>query len=100
MKKFFAVIKREYLQRVRTRFFVVTTLVGPLMLALFGIVPGVAGGYAAARGMSALLFGIAPGDPATFGTAVAVTLATVLAGTVVPAWRAMRLSPMSVLRAE
>jgi len=39
MKKFFAVIKREYLQRVRTKFFVVTTLVGPLMFALFGIVP-------------------------------------------------------------
>jgi len=39
MKKFFAVIKREYLQRVRTRFFVVTSLVGPLMFALFGIVP-------------------------------------------------------------
>jgi ABC-type antimicrobial peptide transport system permease subunit len=71
-----------------------------MRLALFGIVPGVVGGYAAARGMSALLFGIAPGDPATFGTAVAVTLATVLAGTIVPAWRAMRLSPMSVLRAE
>lgn len=39
MKKLFAVIKREYVQRVRTKFFVVTTLVGPLMFALFGIVP-------------------------------------------------------------
>jgi predicted permease len=71
-----------------------------MRLALFGIVPGVLGGYAAARGMSALLFGIAPGDPATFATAVGVALLTVFAGTLVPAWRAVRLTPMSVLRAE
>src|SRR2546423_784703 len=39
MTKLFAVIKREYLQRVRTRFFIVATILGPLMLALFTIVP-------------------------------------------------------------
>jgi ABC-2 type transport system permease protein len=39
MKKFFVVIKREYLDRVRTRFFIVATVMGPLMLVLFGIVP-------------------------------------------------------------
>jgi predicted permease len=71
-----------------------------MRLALFGIVPGVLGAYAAARGMSALLFGVAPGDPVTFATAVGVTLLTVFAGTLVPAWRAVRLTPMSVLRAE
>jgi predicted permease len=71
-----------------------------MRLALFGIVPGVLGAYAAARGMSALLFGVAPGDPATFACAVGVTLLTVFAGTLVPAWKAVRLSPMSVLRAE
>jgi predicted permease len=71
-----------------------------MRLALSGIVPGVLAAYAAARGMSALLFGVAPGDPATFASAVGVTLLTVFAGTLVPAWRARRLSPMSVLRAE
>ena len=71
-----------------------------MRLAFFGIVPGVVGGYAAARGMSALLFGVAPGDPATFATATGVALLTALAGTLVPAWRAVRLTPMSVLRAE
>ncbi len=71
-----------------------------MRLALFGIVPGVLGAYAAARGMSALLFGVTPGDPATFATAVGVVLLTVFAGTLVPAWRAVRLTPMSVLRAE
>jgi ABC-2 type transport system permease protein len=39
MRKFLAVIKREYLQRVRTKFFVVATVMGPVMLALFTIVP-------------------------------------------------------------
>src|SRR5574341_455870 len=39
MKKFFAVIKREYLERVRTKFFVVATIAGPVMLVLFTVVP-------------------------------------------------------------
>jgi ABC-type antimicrobial peptide transport system permease subunit len=71
-----------------------------MRLALFGIVPGVLAAYAAARGMGALLFGVAPNDPATFASAVGVALLTVFAGTLVPAWRATRLTPMSVLRAE
>ena len=71
-----------------------------MRLAVFGIVPGVVGAYAAARGMSALLFGVTPGDPATFGTAVGVALLTVVAGTLAPTWRAVRLTPMSVLRTE
>jgi ABC-type antimicrobial peptide transport system permease subunit len=71
-----------------------------MRLALFGIVPGVLGAYAAARGMSALLFGVAPGDPATFATAVGVALVMTFAGALVPAIRAVRVSPMSVLRAE
>jgi ABC-type lipoprotein release transport system permease subunit len=60
----------------------------------------VLGAYAAARGMSTLLFGVAPGDPATFATAVAVALLVTLAGSVVPALRAVRVTPMSLLRSE
>ena len=71
-----------------------------MRLALFGIVPGVLGGYAAARGISALLFGIAPGDPATFAAAVGVALVMTFVGSLLPALRAVRVSPMSVLRAE
>ena len=40
MKKFLAVVKREYVQRVRTRFFVVVTVFGPVMMVLFTVVPG------------------------------------------------------------
>ncbi len=39
MRKFFAVVKREYLQRVRSRMFLVFTILGPVMLAFFGILP-------------------------------------------------------------
>src|SRR2546422_10528306 len=39
MTKFFAVIKREYLQRVRTKFFGVARILGPVMMALFTVVP-------------------------------------------------------------
>jgi predicted permease len=71
-----------------------------MRLALFGIVPGVLGAYAAARGMSALLFGVAPSDPETFATGVGVVLLITFAGSLVPALRALRVTPMSVLRAE
>ncbi len=50
MKKFFAVVKREYVQRVRSRFFVVATILGPILMAGFAIVP-------------ALMFGIKSGGP-------------------------------------
>ena len=50
MRKLFAVIKREYIQRVRTKFFVVATILGPLLMAGFTVVP-------------ALMFGIKSGGP-------------------------------------
>jgi ABC-2 type transport system permease protein len=40
MKKLFAVIKREYIQRVRTKFFVIATILGPILMAAFTVVPG------------------------------------------------------------
>lgn len=40
MKKFFAVVKREYIQRVRTKFFIVATVLGPLITFGFTVVPG------------------------------------------------------------
>jgi ABC-2 type transport system permease protein len=40
MNKLLAIIKREYLAKVRTKFFVIMTILGPLMLLVFTIVPG------------------------------------------------------------
>jgi predicted permease len=71
-----------------------------MRLALIGIVPGVLAAYAVGRGMSALLFGIAPSDPMTFGAAVGLALVMALAGSVVPALRAVRVNPIAVLKAE
>ncbi|HJQ33814.1 MAG TPA: ABC transporter permease [Pyrinomonadaceae bacterium] len=39
MRKFWAVVKREYVQRVRSRMFLVVTVGAPLMFALFTVVP-------------------------------------------------------------
>lgn len=71
-----------------------------MRLAVVGIVPGVASAYAAGRGMSALLFGVEPTDPATILAAVALVLFMTLAGSLLPAVRAVRVSPMLALRAE
>jgi ABC-2 type transport system permease protein len=41
MKKLLAVIKREYIARVRTKMFIVSTILLPVVMSLFGIVPAV-----------------------------------------------------------
>jgi len=71
-----------------------------MKLALVGVVPGVLVAYAAARGMRALLFGVAPADPATIFVAVALVCVMTLAGSLVPVLRAVRVNPMLALRAE
>ena len=71
-----------------------------MKLALVGIVPGVLTAYAAARGMRALLFGVDPADPGTMLGAVALVVVMTLAGSLVPALRAVRLNPMLVLRVD
>jgi ABC-type antimicrobial peptide transport system permease subunit len=71
-----------------------------LRLALLGIVPGVLGAYAMARAMRALLFGLDPADGATIGAAVGLVLLIAVAGSVVSARRAVRVSPMAAMRAE
>src|SRR6201991_3677556 len=42
MKKFLAVVKREYTQRVRTRMFIATTILLPVAMSLFVVVPALA----------------------------------------------------------
>jgi len=50
MNKLFAVIRREYVQRVRSRIFVLMTVLGPIVISLFGLAP-------------ALIFSIRAGGP-------------------------------------
>ncbi|MBA2705030.1 MAG: ABC transporter permease [Blastocatellia bacterium] len=39
MRKFIAIVKREYLQRLHSRMFLLITVLGPVMISLFGIAP-------------------------------------------------------------
>jgi predicted permease len=71
-----------------------------LGLALAGGLIGTAASAAVARLMESLLYGVQPGDIATFGGMVVVlALVAAIAG-YLPALRASRIDPMSALRAE
>jgi predicted permease len=71
-----------------------------LQLILIGVVVGLAGALGLTRLIASLLFGVQPTDPATL-VAVMVTITVVAAVACwLPAWRASRLDPSAVLRAE
>ena len=61
-----------------------------LRLALIGVAFGVVGGWAAARTLEDLVFGIPPRNPATMIAAAFAVMAIAFAATAVPAWRAAR----------
>ena len=65
-----------------------------------GVILGVAGALAAARSMRALLSGIEPWDPLSQGLTIASLCAVAVAAAWVPARRAMRVDPATVLRME
>jgi predicted permease len=69
-------------------------------MALIGVVPGVLGAYAAARGMSTLLFGVPPADPLTIVAATVLCLTVAVLGALRPAIRAARVDPMSAIRSD
>ena len=66
--------------------------------AVLGIVLGVTGAFVAARLLERLVFGVKATDPLTLAV-VAITLLVVsVAASLIPAWRASRLDPLTVLR--
>jgi putative ABC transport system permease protein len=69
-------------------------------LAAIGLVIGVGGAIALARGLSALLFGVEPGDPATLFAVVVLIAAVTIAGCLVPALRAARVDPIRALKSD
>src|SRR3954469_492614 len=71
-----------------------------LAIAVTGVLVGAPCAWAAARLVRAQLYGIAAGDPRTLLIASAVSLATVLAASLVPALRASRVAPVEALREE
>jgi hypothetical protein len=50
--------------------------------------------------MSALLFGIPPGDPLTLTGGGLLVIVTTLAGSLIPAFAAVRVSPLVAMRSD
>jgi predicted permease len=71
-----------------------------LQLTILGVVVGLAGALGLNRLIGSVLFGVQPTDPTTLA-AVTMTITLVAAGACwLPAWRASRLDPNAVLRAD
>jgi ABC-type antimicrobial peptide transport system permease subunit len=69
-----------------------------LRLGAVGAVLGVVAALAVGRLVGSVLFGVSPTDAASFARALAIVLGTVVAATIVPAWRAARTNPLRALR--
>jgi putative ABC transport system permease protein len=80
----------------------VMTLVlsGGVALVAGGLLIGLVAAVVATRFMEALVFGVSPIDPITFGGAAALLSLVALAAHVVPIRRALRIDPAVALRAE
>jgi putative ABC transport system permease protein len=70
------------------------------VLLIVGSVAGVLLAYVAGRLLESILAGVQPGDLATYAIALAVVVSVTLAGSFLPALRAVRVDPMTAMRAE
>jgi hypothetical protein len=71
-----------------------------LWLTTLGLVVGLAAGRALAAWCASLLFGVGPGDPATYAIVVVLLGSVGLAAAALPARRAAIVDPLVVLRSE
>jgi ABC-type antimicrobial peptide transport system permease subunit len=69
-------------------------------LCAAGVALGTVLAYVAGSALEALLAGIKPADGLTFAAAAGLAFVMMLAGTVVPALRALRVDPISAIRME
>ena len=74
------------------------TLRQAVLLALFGLLLGIAGSLALGRLIASMLFDLQPADPATFLSVSVLLLMLVLAASYGPARRAAQVDPMVALR--
>ncbi|HLH02585.1 MAG TPA: ABC transporter permease [Bryobacteraceae bacterium] len=80
---------------------ILALIIGQAMrLVAVGIVAGVAGAALLGRIASAQLFGVSALDPATFAVTAIILSAAGLLASLVPAWRAVRVDPITALRNE
>ena len=71
-----------------------------LVLALRGVLVGLAAAFALTRLMSSVLYGVSATDPLTFLISSVVLVGVVLGACFVPARRATKVDPMIALRCE
>jgi putative ABC transport system permease protein len=71
-----------------------------LVLAAAGIGAGAGLAYLAGRALQSLLAGVSPGDVSTYSAAIGLAFVMTLAGSFLPALRAVRVDPLSALRAD
>jgi len=69
-----------------------------LATSLAGLGIGLAGAALLSRSMSSLLYGVTPTDPATFAVTAGATSLVAIAASLPPALRALRVSPVDVLK--
>ena len=71
-----------------------------VLLVGAGIAAGALAALAATRLLQSLLFGVAPADPLSYAAVAATLLLAGIAASAIPAARAARTDPMTVMRAE
>jgi ABC-type lipoprotein release transport system permease subunit len=69
-----------------------------MMLVAIGVVIGLAGAFAAAGSLTQFLYGISAFDAVTFVAVPAILSIVALAACLIPARRAMKVSPTEALR--
>jgi predicted permease len=73
---------------------------GSASVAALGLAVGTLGSIAAVRLLRSALFGVAPFDPLSFGSAASLLFVTALLSGMIPARRAAAIQPMQALRSE
>ncbi len=71
-----------------------------ITLTVIGVAIGLVGSWAATRSLKNLLYGVSATDPVTFAEVAALLTLIALAACWIPAMRASRVDPITVLREE
>ena len=71
-----------------------------VILAVIGIAIGLAGAFAAARALSAFLFGVGASDPLTLAAVALIMLLVAMVASYIPSRRALKVDPVIALRAQ
>ena len=84
----------------RPREILVLVIRQALVLSCIGMVAGLISASMLTRAMRALLFGVTPGDPISFGISLGLLVIVAVLASYVPARRATKIDPLSALRYE